>query len=270
MYKIKPYYEYIQTELINYIKSSPDQWQAKVLALLGFNIIYSFDEIIAKTDLSSIYVLKALIVSEKYDITLYSNDGWVLNKKLDIDDLNDYLGLDITDFNVGNDRRMKRLIDGLQVDEMQIKTKEPVLTEEEKCLAIDATTHRKSREWNEDNEPPIMRDHTVSGDDRKKSKEWNEKEAIGLGHEIQDRIRRINEEKKKEKCNQASTEKRRSFATQDAVKSERLFIKLCMNYPEYEHYITRHHKKDPSYRMMLKIAKKIDEDFWEELKSISE
>ena len=58
MYKIKPYYEYIQTELINYIKSSPDQWQAKVLALLGFNVIYSFDEIIAKTDLSSILFRK--------------------------------------------------------------------------------------------------------------------------------------------------------------------------------------------------------------------
>ena len=139
MHRIKPYYEYIQTELVEYIKTAPDQWQAKVLALLNFNVIYSFEEIIAKTDLSPVYVLKALIVSEKMDITIYGNDGWVLNKKLDSDDLNDYLELDIADCSTDNDRRMKRLVDGLPIyEKVRQLAKEPILTEEEKGQAVDS------------------------------------------------------------------------------------------------------------------------------------
>ena len=48
MYKIKPYSEYIQSELLNFMNSEPNQWQAKVIACLGFRVIYSFEEITGK------------------------------------------------------------------------------------------------------------------------------------------------------------------------------------------------------------------------------
>lgn len=270
MHRIKPYYKYIQTELVEYIKTAPDQWQAKVLALLSFNVIYSFEEIIAKTDLSPVYVLKALIISEKMDITIYSNGGWVLNKKLDSDDLNDYLELDIADCSTDNDRRMKRLVDGLPIyEKVRQLAKEPILTEEEKGQAVDSVLAIAKSHDHKNSYIDTINDNDyerpVDGSGRKKSKEWNTGASLDFGRAIREAIRRKNKEKELSDEAKITTKKPRLHASPDLVKSEKLYAKLCSHYPEYEKYITRHHEKDPSFEMMRRIAKKIDTDFWDEI-----
>ena len=88
MYSIKPYNEYIQSELIQFMNAEPNQWQAKVIACLGFKVIYSFEEITSKLSLSPVFILKTLLIAEKYHIVTYTNDGWIINSRLDVNDLN--------------------------------------------------------------------------------------------------------------------------------------------------------------------------------------
>lgn len=275
MYRIKPYYEYIQSELIEFIKSAPEQWQAKVLACLSFTVIYSFEEITAKTNLSPVFVLKALIMSEKHNVTIYCNDGWLMNKKLYTDDLNDYLSIDIADCDINNDRRMKRLIDGLPLNDKIVATKEPILTEKEKRQSPDVivkpkTKHHEARISSAssylDSIDDLNLKRPIEGSGRKKSKEWNKDTSLDFGRAIREAIRKKNEEQKKDA---PSPEKKRKYggATLDSKNSEQLYAKLCTLYPEYDAYITRHHEKDPSYKMMKLVEKKISEDYLQDLEN---
>ena len=270
MYRIRPYYEYIQTELIEFIKSAPEQWQAKVLACLSFTVIYSFEEISSKTNLSPIFILKALIASEKYNITIYCNDGWLMNKKLSVDDLNDYLNIDIADYNVEHDQRMKRLIDGLPLSDKIVATKEPILTEKEKTQSADIlvktiiTKDHNKKSTYLDNFDNINNDRPVDGSGRKKSEEWNKDASLAFGRTIREAIKKKNEERLSSKPQPNEKKHKRGGASLDLKKSEQLFAKLCTLYPEYDAYITRHHKKDPSYRMMKLIERKIQEDYLED------
>lgn len=271
MYKIKPYHEYIQTELVEFIKSLPEQWQAKVLACLSFTVIYSFEEISSKTNLSPIFILKALIASEKYNITIYCNDGWLMNKKLNADDLNDYLNIDIADYDVEHDRRMKRLIDGQPLSNKPVATKEPILTEKEKAQSADILVkpirtqdHRDASYL--DTFDGINGDRPVDGSGRKKSEEWNQGASLDFDRAIREAIKKKNEEKSSSEPQLDEKKHRLGGASLDLKKSEQLFAKLCTLYPEYDAYITRHHKKDPSYKMMKLIEKKIQEDYLEDEK----
>ena len=272
MYRIKPYYEYIQTELIEFIKRAPEQWQAKVLACLSFTVIYSFEEISSKTNLSPIFILKALIASEKYGITIYCNDGWLMNKKLNADDLNDYLNVDIADYNIEHDRRMKRLVDGLPVNDKVIATKEPILTEKEKAQSADILVKPiRTRDHRDapylDTFDGINGDWPVDGSGRKKSEEWNQSTSLDLGRAIREAIKKKNEEKSSSEPQLNEKKHRHGGASLDLKRSEQLFAKLCTLYPEYDAYITRHHKKDPSYKMMKLVEKKIQEDYFEDYKN---
>lgn len=268
MYRIKPYYEYIQTELVNYIKNTPDQWQAKVLACLSFSIVFTFDEIMAKTNLSPIFVLKALIISEQFNVTIYCNDGWIMNKKLDAESLNDYLDMDITEHDISNDRRMKRLIDGLPLQNKKVSTIAPILTEKEKAQSADilikqSRVRHKSTGGSSyiENINELNLDRPVEGSGRKKSEEWNKTEAIDFGRKLREAIARKNEEQREESSSKSLPKKDwRKAATLDEANSERLYIKLCTNYPDYEAFITRHHKKDNSYKMMKLVESKILSD----------
>lgn len=271
MYRIRPYYEYIQTELIEFIKSAPEQWQAKVLACLSFTVIYSFEEISSKTNLSPIFILKALIASEKYNITIYCNDGWLMNKKLNADDLNDYLNIDIADYDVEHDRRMKRLIDGQPLSNKSVATKEPILTEKEKTQSADILVkpikpqNRRNVSYL-DTFDEIKSDRPVDGSGRKKSEEWNQSTSLDFGRAIRETIQKKNEEQLSPKTQPSEKKHKHGGASLDSKRSEQLFAKLCTLYPEYDAYITRHHKKDPSCKMMKLIEKKIQEDYLEDEK----
>lgn len=271
MYKIKPFHEHIQTELINYIKNAPDHWQAIVLACLSFSEINSFDEIISKTNLSPIYTLKALIISEKFHVTIYINDGWIMNKKLDSDSLNEYLAIDIAESEVSNDWRMSRLIDMLStkvqnIDSLNIakenkthfsnKTTETVQKAESRQATIGSSYIKDISELN--------LERPIEGSGRKKSKEWNNNTAIEYNREIRDAI-----EKRKNDSSVKITESKEisvplKTPTKDEEKAERLFAKLCTNYPDYDAYITRCHQKDPSYKQMKLVEEKIKNDYLEE------
>ena len=137
MHKIKPYSEYIQSELVKFIEAEPNQWQAKVIACLGFRVIYSFKEITERLSLSPVFILKTLLVAEKFGVVTYANDGWIINSKLNIGNLNEFLSLDIPDYDIGNNERMIYFLEHGFLDEKKELSAGPVLTEIEKKQSVD-------------------------------------------------------------------------------------------------------------------------------------
>lgn len=272
MYKIKPYSEYIQSELIKFIEAEPSQWQTKVIACLGFKIIYSFEEITEKLSLSPVFILKTLLVAEKFNVVTYTNDGWIINSKLDIGNLNEFLSLDIPDYDIGNSERMSFFLEHGFLDEKKELSAGPVLTDTEKKQSVDiirkepsSNIRSKSEAFDLITESSIR---PIDGSGRKRKKEWNQSEALDFGRQLQKLIqdRKREEQSSHAELNKLSENKKRDktrkmTASNEAIASEQLYIKLCTLYPEYEAYITRYHEKDPSYKMMRLIERKILSDY---------
>jgi len=272
MYKIKPYSEYIQSELIKFIEAEPNQWQAKVIACLGFKVIYSFEEITERLSLSPVFILKTLLVAEKFSVVTYTNDGWIINSKLDIGNLNEFLSLDIPDYDIGNSERMSYFLEHGFLGEKKELSAGPVLTEIEKKQSVDVIKKRPSSNIKSGSEAfDLIIDSStrpIDGSGRKRKKEWNQSEALDFGRQLQ---KLIQERKREEQSSQPESKRlqekenrnkpRKLTASNEAIASEQLYIKLCTLYPEYEAYITRHHEKDPSYKMMRLIERKILSDY---------
>lgn len=272
MYKIKPYSEYIQSELIKFIEAEPNQWQAKVIACLGFKVIYSFEEITERLSLSPVFILKTLLVAEKFSVVTYTNDGWIFNSKLDIGNLNEFLSLDIPDYDIGNSERMSYFLEHGFLGEKKVLSAGPVLTEIEKKQSVDVIKKRPSSNIQSGLEAfDLIIDSStrpIDGSGRKRKKEWNQSEALDFGRQLQ---KLIQERKREEQSSQPESKRlpekenrskpRKLTASNEAIASEQLYIKLCTLYPEYEAYITRHHEKDSSYKMMRLIERKILSDY---------
>lgn len=272
MYKIKPYSEYIQSELIKFIEAEPNQWQAKVIACLGFKVIYSFEEITEKLSLSPVFILKTLLVAEKFSVVTYTNDGWIINSKLDISNLNEFLSLDIPDYDIGNSERMSYFLEHGFLGEKKVLSAGPVLTEIENKQSVDVIKKRPSSNIQSGLEAfDLIIDSStrpIDGSGRKRKKEWNQSEALDFGRQLQ---KLIQERKREEQSSQPESKRlpekenrskpRKLTASNEAIASEQLYIKLCTLYPEYEAYITRHHEKDSSYKMMRLIERKILSDY---------
>ena len=272
MYKIKPYSEYIQSELIKFIEAEPNQWQAKVIACLGFKVIYSFEEITKKSSLSPVFILKTLLVAEKFHVVTYTNDGWIINSKLDVGDLNEFLSLDIPDYDIGNSKRMSYFLEHGFLDVKKELSAGPILTDAEKKRSADVIKKKPSSNMRSESEAldiiieASMR--PIDGSGRKRKKEWNEGEALDFNRQLQ---KMIQERKREEESLHTETKKlsgkekrdkiQKMTASGDAIASEQLYIKLCTLYPEYEAFITRYHEKDPSYKMMLLLERKILSDY---------
>lgn len=272
MYRIRPFSEYIQSELTKFIEAEPNQWQAKVIACLGFKVIYSFEEITNKMSLSPVFILKTLLIAEKFHIVTNTNDGWIINSKLDIGDLNEFLCLDIPDYDIGNSERMRYFLEHGFLDEKKELSAGPVLTDIEKKQSVDVVRKRPSSNMQSESEAFDLiigsSIRPIDGSGRKRRKEWNQSEALDFGRQLQ---KLIQERKREEHSSQPESKKisekeksnktRKMTASNEAIVSEQLYIKLCTLYPEYEAYITRHHEKDPSYKMMRLIEKKILSDY---------
>lgn len=272
MYKIKPYSEYIQSELVKFIEAEPNQWQAKVIACLGFKVIYSFEEITERLSLSPVFILKTLLVAEKFCVVTYTNDGWIINSKLDIGNLNEFLSLDIPDYDIGNSERMSYFLEHGFLGEKKVLSAGPVLTEIEKKQSVDVIKKRPSSNIQSGLEAfDLIIDSStrpIDGSGRKRKKEWNQSEALDFGRQLQ---KLIQERKREEQSSQPESKRlpekenrskpRKLTASNEAIASEQLYIKLCTLYPEYEAYITRHHEKDSSYKMMRLIERKILSDY---------
>ena len=272
MHKIKPYSEYIQSELVKFIEAEPNQWQAKVIACLGFRVIYSFKEITERLSLSPVFILKTLLVAEKFGVVTYANDGWIINSKLNIGNLNEFLSLDIPDYDIGNNERMIYFLKHGFLDEKKELSAGPVLTEIEKKQSVDVIKKRPTSNMRARSEAFDLTIESstrpIDGSGRKRKKEWNQSEALDFGRQLQ---KLIQERKREEQSSQLESKRlpekekrdklRKMTASNEGIASEQLYIKLCTLYPEYEAYITRHHEKDPSYKMMRLIERKILSDY---------
>ena len=148
----------------------------------------------------------------------------------------------------------------------------PVLTETEKKQSVDVIKKKPSTNYRSGSKTFdfIIDSSTrpIDGSGRKRKKEWNQSEALDFGRQlqkiIQDRKREeqsSNTELKKLSEIEKRDKTRKMTASNEAIASEQLYIKLCTLYPEYEAYITRHHQKDPSYKMMRLIERKILSDY---------
>ena len=275
MYRIKPYNEYIQSELIQFMNAEPNQWQAKVIACLGFKVIYSFEEITSKLSLSQVFVLKTLLVAEKYHIVTYTNDGWIINSHLDVNYLNEFLALDIPDYDIGSSKRMSYLLEHGSLNKQKEISAEPILTDSEKKQSVDVVRHTpiKAGYSSPDSFDDIIESspRPVDGSGRKRNKEWNQNEALSFGRQLQKIIQERNEAERvpqSKPVKELTRKQKRNkilkmTASKDEIASEQLYIKLCTLYPEYEAFITRHHEKDHSYKMMKLIEKKILSDYEE-------
>ena len=274
MYKIKPYSEYIQSELLNFMNSEPNQWQAKVIACLGFRVIYSFEEITGKLSLSPVYILKTLLVAERYHVVTYTNDGWIINSHLDVNDLNEFLAIDIGEYDIGNSKRMSYLLEHGILDKKEQSHKDSdtstrIIEEHTKPLTATKWTNRSGREMFDDIAESTIR--PVDGSGRKKSKEWNQNEALDFGRELRraidernksgkdNRSKSLNTIFRSPKNNNKSIRRKKHFSKED-IASEKLYIKLCTFYPDYEAFITKQHEIDGSYKMMQLVKRKILND----------
>ena len=270
MYKIKPYSEYIQSELIQFLSAEPNQWQAKVIASLGFKVIYSFEEITKKLSLSPVYILKTLLIAEKYHIVTYTNEGWIINSRLDINDLNDFLALDIPDYDIGSSKRMSNLVKYGHLNKNSKTGSGSTLPsiEPEKQGAISGIkdNHFAHRKFDADSFNIISdaKERPVDGSGRKRTKEWNTNNALEFQRSIRGIIDKKNSGVQSNKATTNTIPHVRKQASDDEVKAERLYVELCTKFPEYDAYLTRLHKKDPSLRMMQLLQKKITNDLSDE------
>ena len=106
---------------------------------------------------------------------------------------------------------------------------------------------------------------------RKKSKEWNQNEALDFGRELRraidernksgkdNRSKSLNTIFRSPKNNNKSIRRKKHFSKED-IASEKLYIKLCTFYPDYEAFITKQHEIDGSYKMMQLVKRKILND----------
>ena len=170
------------------------------------------------------------------------------------------------------------------LDEKKELSAGPVLTETEKKQSVDVIKKKPSTNYQSGSKTFdfIIDSSTrpIDGSGRKRKKEWNQSEALDFGRQlqkiIQDRKREeqsSNTELKKLSEIEKRDKTRKMTASNEAIASEQLYIKLCTLYPEYEAYITRHHQKDPSYKMMRLIERKILSDYnetqWLYLKTLN-
>lgn len=234
MYKIKPYSEYIQSELVKVIEAEPNQWQAKVIACLGFKVIYSFEEITERLSLSPVFILKTLLVAEKFSVVTYTNDGWIINSKLDIGNLNEFLSLDIPDYDIGNSERMSYFLEHGFLGEKKVLSAGPVLTEIEKKQSVDVIKKRPSNNIQSGLEAfdLVIGSSTrpIDGSGRKRKKEWNQSEALDFGRQLQ---KLIQERKREEQSSQPESKRllekenrskpRKLTASNEAIASEQLY-----------------------------------------------
>lgn len=254
MYKIRPYSEFLQEELLKFIKECPYQWQAKVLLLLEFKTVLTLDELIIKSNISEIYILKALLIAEQYSIVLRMAEGWILNAVPNIDNLNYYLSLDISDLDLENNDSLKILLAD--------KDKEYIhkgLSSKQAITNIQPSSSKLHLEKSKPSYDDIPQEQRLLINDRgrKRSDEWNSNEALKLNRQLRDRIKKINEEKALEKTNDIGANKTDNVKKKHySSKSEKLYIELCLDFPEYEDYITRHHNLNSSYKTMEDVKKK--------------
>ena len=188
MYKIRPYSEFLQEELLKFIKACPDQWQAKILLLLEFKSVLSLEELIRKTDISEVYILKALLIAEQYLIVLHMANGWILNATPDIDNLNLYLSLDVSDLDLKNSNSLKILLENKNNDSVQEK-----YNFKKNIISISSSPAVSSYKHSGVLYDDMSQEDRLSINDRgrKRSNEWNSNEALKLNREIKERIKKI-------------------------------------------------------------------------------
>lgn len=209
-------------------------------------------------------MLKVLIIAEKYHIVNYTNDGWIINSRLDIKNLNDFLALDIPDYDIGNSKRMKHFLKYGSLDKKEKRSAEPILTTLERRQSVDTIRRSQSKIFHFSassfDDISKLSQRPIDGSGRKRNKEWNQSEALNFDRQLRKTIKERNEERHDNhpKLDKKFTKKR---VDKDEIASEKLYAKLCTFYPEYEAYITRHHTKDRSYRMMKLVERKIINDY---------
>ena len=258
-YSIRPFSDFLEEELLKFARSCPDQWQVKILLLLSFKNIRSLDDIASNCSFPDLCILKALLVAQEYNLVLNISNGWLLNEKLYVEYLNQYLSIDILDHKLLAEDVFKRKLAQNNVSQ-EVKASKH---EKGDTLTSDYNFTLKAhyaQRYNNSYDDLARNERSVDGYGRKRRNEWNNTEALSLNKEVRNRIKKLNAERNEAYNATHSQAKTSTSSRKYSEKSEKLYAELCTEFPEYEDYIDRCHKIDPSYGQMLQVKMKIYAD----------